>query len=227
MPAYTITVPPAAEPVSLVEAKLWVKQDAPDDDALISGLITSAREMCETYTNKAFVTQTWKMQMDAFPGYIDRRSGASQAVRTLSTGVWEVIGNRWGFVLPASPVQSVTSLTYNDQYGNSQTLTPGTSYTVDTASSPARIFPVFSSFWPLTQYAPNAVETTFVCGYGNVEVDVNGNTEWPGPASIRTAILMQLSWLYNNRDAQIVTTGVIRENSAVAALLNQFRDLRY
>ena len=218
MPAYTITSPPAVEPVSLDEAKLWLKQDVDDDDDLISGLITAAREMCETFTNRAFITQTWQMYMDAFPGYIDRRSGAAQSVRTMSTGAWQLIGGRWGFILPASPVQSVTALTYNDQYGNPQTLATST-YNTDLVSSPARIFPVFATFWPLTQYAPNSVSCTFVCGFGDTPADV--------PESIKTAMKMQISWLYNNRDAQVVTTGVIRENSAVAALLTQFRDLRY
>lgn len=227
MAAYVITEPPASEPVSVAEMKLWLKQEQNDDDDLIAGLITAAREMCETFTNRAFVTQTWTMSMDALPGYIDRRSVVAQSVRTLSTGAWELIGNRWGFVLPASPVQSVTSLTYNDQNGNLQTLLPGVSYNADILSSPARIFPVFSTFWPLTQYAPNAVTVTFVCGYGSVKHDGDGNTAWPGPKSIQTAIKMQAAWLYNNRSSYAQGQGLVVENPAVMALLGQYRDLRF
>ena len=229
MPAYRVIAQPSQEPVSIDEAKLWIKQDVSDDDVLIAGLITAARDLCETYTDRALVTQTWLMVMDAFPGYIDRRSGAASSVRTLATGGWFLLGSRWGFSLPVAPVQSVTSLTYQDQYGNTQTLRPNVDYTVDLISSPGRIFPVFSTFWPLTQYAPNAVQVQFVCGYGVPSFGADSIT-WTGqpvPEAIRTAIKMIVSWMYNNRDSEVVTTGVIRDNPVVSALLSQYRDARY
>jgi uncharacterized phiE125 gp8 family phage protein len=228
---YTIIVPPAAEPVSLIETKNFVKQDAPDDDALISGLITAARDWCETYTGRALVTQTWQMQMDAFPGYISRNSSEGQSVAAYASGGWSWLGNRWGFVLPVAPVQSITSIAYNDQGGTSQTL-PLSAYNVDTFSSPARVFPVFSTFWPLTQYAPNAIKVSFICGYGLPTFDpaTGAPTSWAGqpvPEAIRTAIFMLVSWMYNNRDSSINTNGVIRDNPVVPMLLGQYRDWRF
>ena len=43
------------EPVTLEEAKNFCKIDIDTDDALIESMITSARELCEDYTNIGFV----------------------------------------------------------------------------------------------------------------------------------------------------------------------------
>ena len=37
------------------------------EDALITGLIKAAREYCEGYQNRAYITQTWELILDAFP----------------------------------------------------------------------------------------------------------------------------------------------------------------
>lgn len=216
MPAYRLIQAPTVEPVLLQDLKGWIKQDDDTDDALIEGLITSARQMCETETNRKFITQKWSMTMDAFPMWADRHSAA--ATRTITSGGWFLLGVRWGFILPFSPVVSVDSVSYNDLNGNAQTLVVNKSYTVDTLSSPARIFPVFSQFWPLTQYAPNGVTVNFTCGYGGPK-DV--------PSTACTAIKMLTSWMYNNRDSHTITTGVIRENPVIAKLLWPIRDERY
>lgn len=53
-----ITVQPAIEPISVSEAKAWLKVDWDSEDALIETLISAAREKCEQYTNRAFIEQT-------------------------------------------------------------------------------------------------------------------------------------------------------------------------
>jgi len=139
-----------------------------------------------------------------------------------------LLGNKWGFILPFGPVSAVGSLTYQDQSGNTQTLVPNVDYVADTISTPARVFPVFSRFWPITQYAPNGVTCQFTCGYGVPEFAADGYMlKNPVPPAICTAILMMVSWLYNNRDSQIVTTAAIKANPAVEALLWQYRSMRY
>ncbi|HHI82152.1 MAG TPA: hypothetical protein ENJ99_03285, partial [Rhizobiales bacterium] len=57
MPAILLT-PPAIEPVSLVEAKAHLKVEVSDDDSLIDGLITTARQHIERQTGKALIDQT-------------------------------------------------------------------------------------------------------------------------------------------------------------------------
>lgn len=46
------------EPVTLQEAKDWCAIDVPDNDALITSLITAARIICENYANLSFIKRT-------------------------------------------------------------------------------------------------------------------------------------------------------------------------
>ena len=145
---------PAAEPLSLLEAKLHLRVDITDDDALISALITSVRQYAETITRRAFVQQTWAYVIDSFPG------------PTL-TGV------PWGktFTLPAhaieiekSRVQQVMAINYLDMSGAPQVM-PAANYIVDYSSEPCRITPVFGQIWPIPMPQIGAVNVQFVAGY--------------------------------------------------------------
>lgn len=46
------------EPVTLAEAKDWLKIDVSDDNNLITELITSARQQCEFYVKMSLITRT-------------------------------------------------------------------------------------------------------------------------------------------------------------------------
>ena len=48
---------PAVEPLSLAEAKSWLRVDGADEDQLIQSLITSARLGVEATTNRLLITQ--------------------------------------------------------------------------------------------------------------------------------------------------------------------------
>jgi len=52
-----VTTPPNVEPISVAEAKVWLKVDWDGEDDLIEALISAAREKCEQYTNRAFISQ--------------------------------------------------------------------------------------------------------------------------------------------------------------------------
>jgi uncharacterized phiE125 gp8 family phage protein len=58
---------PAAEPITLAEAKLYLRVEHADDDALIGALITAARTHVETRTRRALITQTWRFVFDRWP----------------------------------------------------------------------------------------------------------------------------------------------------------------
>jgi uncharacterized phiE125 gp8 family phage protein len=66
MPLELVTAP-ATEPVTLDEAKAHLKIDSSDDDALITTLIAAARARAEWHTGRAFVTQSWRLWLDAWP----------------------------------------------------------------------------------------------------------------------------------------------------------------
>jgi uncharacterized phiE125 gp8 family phage protein len=52
---------PAIEPVSLAEAKSWLREDGAEEDELIQALIVAARMTLEAYTRRLFVTQSWRL----------------------------------------------------------------------------------------------------------------------------------------------------------------------
>lgn len=136
-----VITPPAAEPISLIEAKLHLRVDSSDEDALITSLIASAREGAEHLTGRALMAQTLELALDGFPGAIK---------------------------LPMPPLVSVTSVTYVDLVGVAQTL-PDTDYTVDSYSEPARIVPAYGvCCWPSTRCQANAVLVRYQAGYDAV-----------------------------------------------------------
>lgn len=56
-----------AEPVTLAEAKLAARVDIADLDALIGGLITSAREQAEQITGRLYRPQVWRRELADWP----------------------------------------------------------------------------------------------------------------------------------------------------------------
>lgn len=138
--ALTLNTAPAEEPVTLIEAKSHLRVTSTDDDTLITTLITVAREMAETFTNRVLITQTWEWRRDAFVP--------------------------WTLEVPLAPLASVANIQYIDGNGDTQTLA-STEYTVDANSEPGRITPAYGKFWPVTRYQINAVTITFVAGYGD------------------------------------------------------------
>lgn len=142
MTAYRLKLltPPAAEPVTASEAKLHARIDDDTDNAAVAGMIKAARELAETYTRRAFVTQTWQLFMDAFPSerFIE---------------------------LPRPPLVSVTHVkTYTD--ADVAATFSASSYYVDTISSPGRIVLRDSASWPDVARVANGVEIQYVAGYG-------------------------------------------------------------
>lgn len=59
---------PAVEPVSLAEAKAYLRVEHAADDDTIAALIAGARIHVEAQTRRALITQTWRLSRDAWPG---------------------------------------------------------------------------------------------------------------------------------------------------------------
>ena len=138
-----VTAHPAEEPVTLAEAKLHCRVDVDADDNLISSLITVARQYCETFTGRAFVTQTIQYDLPSWP-------------------------SRRAIFLPRPPVQSVSSVTWWDTEGNDTTLTAGTDYLVDTAPQPALVLLPNGEQWPTERLYPvHPIRVEYIAGYGD------------------------------------------------------------
>ena len=64
---YRLITPPTTEPVTLPEAKAWLKVDHSDEDALIQLLIQTARERCEALTDLSLCLQQWAVYIPVWP----------------------------------------------------------------------------------------------------------------------------------------------------------------
>ena len=179
MPMQLIT-PPAAEPVSLAEAKLHLRVDFDEDDALIQALISSARQAAEMLTQRQLVTARWRMVLDSFPGCGLMGVPAGQTFTLPGHAI----------LIPKSPLQSVLEIRYLDMAGVSQVM-PSAHYTVDKACEPARITPVFGQIWPVALPQIGAVSVTFDAGYGSA-ADV--------PEGLKSWIKLRLGSLYAHRE---------------------------
>ena len=133
-----VTSDPAAEPVLLAEAKMHLRVENDEENALISILSQAAREMIEQRIGRSLITQTRTIKMDHFPLCSDT------------------------ILLPYGPVQSVTSIKYFENEIE-ETLS-ALDYSVDTNSDIARI--VIDDSWPSTDDDINVVTIVYVCGYG-------------------------------------------------------------
>lgn len=139
----SIVTAAVTEPVSLAEVKRWckVEQDMRADDAVLTALITAARQSIDGpdgWLGRAIMKQTLDLKLDGFPA--------------------------WTLDVPLPPLISVSSITYVATDGTSTTLSSSL-YTVDTASEPGRITPAYAQSWPATRDQMAAVTVRFICGY--------------------------------------------------------------
>jgi len=63
--ALTVSVQPAAEPLTAAEAKLHCRVDTTDEDTLMANLIIAARQYVEEYLGRALITRTYVYTLDA------------------------------------------------------------------------------------------------------------------------------------------------------------------
>ena len=179
------TTQPTAEPVSLAEAQLHLRLDtagsppAHPDDALVRGLISAARENAEQYTGVTIASCTYEAQGAAVDSKLS---------------------------LQTYPVTSVSSVTYQDSDGVTQTVAAA-DYYVDNFARPSRL--VFK------QNAPSQDLTVqFTAGY----TDLSSPNPYPCPAGVKAAILIMLGNLYENRESVSSTQSYERPQSSTYLL---------
>lgn len=182
---FKLLKPPAVEPVTLAEMKAFARFTSTAEDELFTSLISAARNEAEAYTRRAFITQQWRMYLDAFPGYIDQRLGGNIVTAPIAIGATSYMaGIRWAIVPPKPRVQSIDGLSFIGPNGDPVTMTPDVDYLVDTISEPARVTPPFGKFWPISRIQTNSVWIDWTTGFGgpivvsiaNASKDLSGYT---------------------------------------------------
>jgi uncharacterized phiE125 gp8 family phage protein len=212
--------PPAAEPLSLIEAKAHLRVDFPDDDALILGLITASRYAAENICRRVLVTQSWELTLDGFPRRLFNGAFVTYAVyeqvipnlQQLQTGY--TLRFRSGKIeLPMARLQTVDYVKYNDTIGTLTTLDPSL-YIVDGSSEPGIIAPAYGTYWPDAQSVINSVKVGFTSGYGLPAAVPEGIKAW---------MKIWIATLYENRESvAILARGKVEPLAYVDRLLDPY-----
>ena len=189
-----------------------------EDDEL-NILIAAARLDCEEFQNRSYITQTWELWLDKFPDKdfikLPRPpirepavaagsfvTGTVYRILTVGTTNFTAIGasaNTVGVVFTATGAGSGTGTATASgivkYYGTDNTVyyMDGADLFLDVKSEPGRICLAYGDSWPSTTLRPySGVCVTYIAGYGDAGSDV--------PKNIRSAILLQLGELYENRE---------------------------
>lgn len=180
---------PAAEPVSLTEAKLHLRVTSTDEDTLITSLISAARQWIEEQTYRQLVTATWDLVLDDFPSGRD-------PIR-----------------IPRAPLRTVTSISYKDGNGETQTVSTAV-YAVSATRQPGEIRLKYGQVWPTAQDTPDAVTVRFNAGYGDAD-DV--------PDLLKAAVKLLVGQWYEYREP--VLTASVNEVPLTVQRIVQTYDL--
>lgn len=151
--AETLIAGPAREPVSLDEVKMQRRMSVSSNglNRLFDLWVPAARAHFEEQTGRQCITATWEYWLAGFPG----------------EGIIE---------LPHPPLQTVSSVNYDDANGTEQTLSADL-YTVEAPAGAycarGRIVLTPDAAWPTTVADDRfSVRIRFLAGYGNRPEDV-------------------------------------------------------
>jgi uncharacterized phiE125 gp8 family phage protein len=138
--AWTRTVGPVLQPVSLEDIKAHARITDDASDSVLDAYIAVATQEAEAYMGRGLMTQTWKLLLSGFANVIP---------------------------LPmAAPLASVTSVKYYNEDGTLTTLATSV-YDTDTVSRPGRVVLKPDQSWPGLQSSRlnGRVEIVYVVGW--------------------------------------------------------------
>lgn len=142
--AVVVVTAPTEEPIAAAGpggALEHVHADAADA-VYVQGLVMAARVYAEGFQERALVTQTLELTLDAWP-----------------TGPC--------LVLPRPPLESVESIKYRLADGSEVTW-DASNYIVDPKSQPGRVALAYGKCWPAVTLQPvNGITVRYVAGYGD------------------------------------------------------------
>lgn len=184
---------PTDTPVSLDEAKEQCRIVSSDTghDTLLLRLIDEATRSIETLTGVRLASQSVKLTLDGFPeGDID-------------LGVY--------------PVNSITSVKYDDGDNVETTMVLGTDYWESLSGMYPKLCPVTS--WPATKYGkPESVRIVMDVGYYTGSPVTSA-----APDDLRHAVLMRVKEYFDNSGESVTGQSVESTVSSVKALTDMYR----
>ena len=180
-----VTSPPTVEPIRIDDARQHLRVDLTEEDGLIDAAIRAARSRAENFLRRSIMTQTVKLTCSGFYGP--------------------------NMALLRGPVQSITQVQYKDPTDGSLTTWDSANYQLVRSVQPERIAPAYGLTWPVTRADYDAVEITYVTGYGDDPVDV--------PGDILAAIKLLIGHFFENREDEITGTIVSKVTLSADRLL--------
>lgn len=179
------TVAPTIEPITLDEALGNTKVEVAEENTLVNNLIKLVREHAERETGYQLMPATWRMYLEAFKNEI---------------------------ILPRPPLSSVSSITYVDTAGATQTVAASV-YAVSTGREPGRIWLGYNQTWPTVRGFKEDIVVEYVAGYGVGQAVPQTFV----PQMFKQAMLMVLDQMYNVRSDTV--------EAAIAEMPNSSRQL--
>lgn len=176
---------PQREPVELHDLKAHLRlteDEGMEDSYLVGILIPSARDWVEKATWRRLITQTWDFCVNQFVtpgGYVY---------------TWDIAKGQAPFpvFLPYPPVKTISSVTYIDPAGTTQTLATSV-YELGERNGIGILRLKYGQYWPAVRNQEDSCTIRMVCGYGSNPTDV--------PPALRHAVLMLAAHGYWNREA--------------------------
>ena len=183
MAGLEVVTAPSTTPITLAEAKSFLRLDTSDDDTLVNTLIGSARDFAEEYIGRTLINTTYKLSLD---GFVEDQVPIKEG---FYTAPYMNFYKRF-IQLPRPPLVSVTHLkTFDDD--NTESTFASTKYQVDKARNPGRLVLKDGETWPTDLRVANAIEITYVAGYGSATGDI--------PNAIKVGIREHITYMYEHR----------------------------
>lgn len=166
----------SGQAVTTADAKVYLRVDNSTEDTLIDDCVKAATEFCQDETGRQYLTASYSLRL---------------------RGWWQ-----GALILPKPPFRSVSSISYIDTAGTTQTLASTYYETFAPLKGPGQITRLPFQVWPVHQSDREyPVIIAFSAGYGTA-TDI--------PKRTRQAILMATAWFYDHRDPSQLELSAVR-----------------
>ena len=196
-----------------IKSNLRISSSDSTHDTQIEICKDASISVAKEYLQKSLMQRTLKLSLDNIP-FSDSVLPNTEGI---TTGPFLEYRQR-SVNLPFSPLVSVTHVKTFDDSDNATTMA-SSRYFVDTASDYGRVVLRTGETWDDMLRVANAIEITYVAGYGSVATSV--------PAGIRQGIIVLASHFFENPEMVIKGQNISVIPTLVNSLWKPFRNIRF